>query len=153
MNLPVVSPSDHFLDPLTRPDDLCAPLSEDGIITAISQLKSGRAPGQDGITAEMIKLGGVECVRWFKTLFDAIWHEDVVPGDWKNQLLVPLHKKGSRTICDNYRGIALLSTPTKVFMTAILNRLKPRANFSCVRVSVAFVVGEDALTSCSPFVP
>jgi hypothetical protein len=38
-----------------------------------------------------------------------------------------LHKKGSRTTCDNYRGIALLSIPGKVFAKAILNRLKPRA--------------------------
>ena len=66
-------------------------------------------------------------MRWFKSLFDAIWREEVVPGDWKSQLLVPLHKKGSRTICDNYRGIALLSIPSKVFTKAILNRLKPRA--------------------------
>ena len=40
---------------------------------------------------------------------------------------MPLHKKGSRTSCDNYRGIALLSVPGKVFAKAILNRLKPRA--------------------------
>ena len=31
-----------------------------------------------------------------------------------------------RTICDNYHGIALLSTPSKVFTKAILNRVKPR---------------------------
>ncbi len=83
------------------------------------------APGKDGITAEMIKLSGAESVRWFKSLFDAIWHEEEVPEDWKNQLLIPLHKKGSHTICDNYRGIALLSTPSKVFTKAILNRMKP----------------------------
>ena len=33
----------------------------------------------------------------------------------------------SRTSCNNYRGIALLSVPGKVFAKAILNRLKPRA--------------------------
>ena len=80
----------------------------------------------DRIHAEMIKLGGAESVRWFKSLFDAIWHEKEVPEDWKSQLLIPLHKKGSRTICDNYRGIALLSTPSKVFTKAILNRVKHR---------------------------
>ena len=67
-------------------------------------------------------------MRWFKSLFDAIWHEEEVPEDWKSQLLIPLHKKGSRTICDNYRGIALLSTPSKVFTKAILNRVKPRTD-------------------------
>ena len=35
----------------------------------------------DGITAEMIKLGGAESVRWFKSLFDAIWYEKKVPED------------------------------------------------------------------------
>ena len=79
----------------------------------------------DGITGEMIKLGGGESVKWLKPLFDAIWLEEEVPEDWRNQILIPLHKKGSRTICDNYRGIALLSTPSKVFTKAILNRVQP----------------------------
>ena len=61
----------------------------------------------------------------YKSIFDAIWATESVPTDWQSQLIVPLHKKGSCTICDNYRGIALLSIPSKVF--AILNRLKPRA--------------------------
>ena len=39
-------------------------------------------------------------------------------------MIIPIHKKGSR---DNYRGIALLSTPSKVFAKVILNRLKPWA--------------------------
>ena len=59
-------------------------------------------------------------VSQLKTLFDSIWVSESVPDDWENQILIPLHKKGSRTTCDNYRGIALLSI-------AILNRLKPRA--------------------------
>jgi hypothetical protein len=53
---------------------------------------------------------------------------ELVPEDWQSQLVVPLHKKDSRTICNNYRGIALLSTPGKVFAEAILNWLKPRAD-------------------------
>ena len=68
-SLPLVSPSDDPLNPFDT-DNLCVPLFEDEIITAISQLKSGKAPGLDGITAKMIMLGGVESVRWFNTLFD-----------------------------------------------------------------------------------
>ena len=36
-----------------------------------------------------------------------------------------VHKKGSGADCDNYRGIGLLSIPSKVFAKVILNRLKP----------------------------
>ena len=62
----------------------------------------------DGITAKMIMLGGTESVRWFKYLFDAIWHKEEVLEDGKNQLLIPLHKKCSCTIC-NY-NVALPSS-------------------------------------------
>ena len=40
---------------------------------------------------------------------------------------MPLHKKGSQSVCNNnYRGIALLSIPGKVFAKSILNQIKPR---------------------------
>ena len=60
-NLPVISPSVHPGEPPDL-DDLCATLSKEEICTAISQLKNSRAPGMDGISAEMIKLGGAESV-------------------------------------------------------------------------------------------
>lgn len=96
-------------------------------VIAISKLRSGKAPGLDGISLEMLRLGGGETTCWLKSLFNTIWATESVPKGWQSQLLVPLHKKGSRTTCDNYRGIALLSIPGKVFAKAILNRLKPRA--------------------------
>ena len=148
-NLPVISPSGHPGEPPDL-DDLCAPLSEEEICTAISQLKNSRAPGMDGITAEMIKLGGAESVRWFKSLFDTIWHKEEVPEDWKSQLLIPLHKKGSRTICDNYRGIALLSTPSKVFTKANLNHVKPRTEL-LLRKSQGVFLQWKGPTSCFLF--
>ena len=126
-DLPIASPLDASLDVSVSDEDLSSPLSEDEIQTAISELRSKKAPGLDGITLEMLTLGGDETVRWLKTIFDTIWETESVPEDWQSQLLVPLHKKGSRTICDNYRGIALLSIPGKVFAKAILNQLKPRA--------------------------
>ena len=74
----------------------------------------------------MLSLVVGETICWLKSIFDSIWETESVPRDWQSQLLVPLHKKGSLTICDNYCGIALLSIPGKVFAKAILNRLKPR---------------------------
>ena len=56
-----------------------------------------------------------------KVLSDCIWREEAVPDDWHKQLLISLHKRASCLDCDNYHGIALLSIPSKVFDTAILN--------------------------------
>ena len=50
---------------------------------AISQMKNSKAPGADQISAELLKLGGDECVRWLKTVFDAIWQQESIPSDWK----------------------------------------------------------------------
>ena len=122
VEVPQLGDSDMSFDD----DELCLPLSEEEISVAVSQLKNGRAPGQDSISAEMLKLGGGISIRWLKYLFDLIWSTESIPSDWRRQTIIPLHKKGSRSTCDNYRGIALLSTPSKVFSKAILNRLKPR---------------------------
>ena len=74
------------------------------IQAAISELRSGKAPSLDGITLEMLHFGGEVVVSQLKTLFDSIWVSESVPDDWKNQILIPLHKKGSHTTCDNYRS-------------------------------------------------
>ena len=47
-----------------------------------------------------------------------------MPQDWKNAILIPLHKKQSRKDSNNYRGIALLSVPGKVLSLILHNRLQ-----------------------------
>ena len=84
-------------------EDLSAPLSEEEIHTAISKLRSGRAPGLDATTSEMLSLGGDVAARLLKAIFNTTWATGSVPEDWQSQRLVPLHKEGSETICDNYR--------------------------------------------------
>ena len=44
----------------------------------------------NGITVEMITLGGAKSVKWLKSLFDIIWHSEEVPEDWKKQLPLSL---------------------------------------------------------------
>ena len=71
-----------------------------------------------------LRLGGSVTVQWLKVLSDCIWREEAVPDDCHKQLLISLHKRASCLECNNYHGIALLSIPSKVFDTAILNCLK-----------------------------
>ena len=56
-----------------------------------------------------------------------IKEEKRVPVEWKKAIIVPIFKnKGSKLDCGNYRGISLISVPSKVFMRVLLNRIKPK---------------------------
>jgi hypothetical protein len=34
-----------------------------------------------------------------------IWNKEKLPHQWKESIVVPIHKKGDKTDCINYRGI------------------------------------------------
>ena len=94
------------------------------LTNALKQCKLETAPGLDGISSNMLKIGANETVYWLKVISDQIWEMETIPSDWKNQIIVPIHKHGARSLCENYRGIALLCVASKVFGRAILNKMQ-----------------------------
>ena len=50
-----------------------------------------------------------------------------MPEEWKGSIIVPIHKKGDKTDCNNYRGISLLPTPYNILSNILLSRLIPYA--------------------------
>ena len=91
---------------------------------AVSSLMNNEAPGVDEISAEMLKRGKETVAEQLAELFNMIWQDLGVPGDWKKGVIIKLPKKGSLKDCNNWRGITLLSTPGKVFSRVLLNRLQ-----------------------------
>ncbi|XP_053400610.1 uncharacterized protein LOC128557341 [Mercenaria mercenaria] len=57
-------------------------------------------------------------------LFKAIWDQEVIPTKRNKGLIVKIPKKGDHSICDNYRGITLLSVPSKVFSRILISRIQ-----------------------------
>ena len=60
---------------------------------------------------------------YLASLFNFVFDSGVFPEDWCDGLLIPLHKKGSKHIAENYRGITLLSALRKLFIRVLNNRL------------------------------
>ena len=95
----------------------------DEMARAIAGLKDGKAPGGDGIPAEVWKHGGENLSNRLHQLITKAWEEGSVPQAWKDASIVTIYKKGDRTDCGNYRGISLLSIAGKIFARILLNRL------------------------------
>jgi hypothetical protein len=57
-----------------------------------------------------------------------IWNKEELPHQWKESIVVPIHKKGDKTDCSNYRGISLLSTSYKMLSNILLSMLIPYAD-------------------------
>ena len=61
---------------------------------AIEKLKSHKTPGTDQIPAELIKAGGRTFRYQIHKLIVSIWNKEELPEEWKESIIVPIHKKG-----------------------------------------------------------
>jgi len=91
------------------------------------KLKSHKSPGIDEIPAELIKAGGGTICGEINKIITSIWKKEKLPEEWKESIIVPIHKKEDKTDCNNYRGISLLPTTYKILSNILLSRLTPYA--------------------------
>ena len=96
---------------------------------ALKKLKNGKAGGDSNILPEMIKAACCkeDFLAMLLDLIHTVWEERRVPRDWSNAILIPIPKKGDRSRCDNWRGIALLEVVGKVVARVLQDRLQQLA--------------------------
>jgi hypothetical protein len=102
--------------------------SSSEVEVAIGKLKRYKSPGVDQIPAELIPAGGETLHSKIHKLIKLIWNKEELPHQWKDSIVVPVHKTGDKTDCSNYRGIPLLSTSYKIVSNILLSRLTPYAD-------------------------
>ena len=93
-------------------------------VKAIKLLSPGKAPGSDAIPAEIYKAGDTPVAKKMTELFHFMWRKEATPQEFKNASIIHLFKrKGNPQLCDNHRGISLLSVAGKVLARVLLNRM------------------------------
>ena len=93
------------------------------IKNAIDSMKKNKAPGVDGIQAELLQADTDLSADLLNKLFKLIWNSEEIPNDWQKGMIVRIPKKGDLSLCDNWRGITLISVPGKVFCKILLIRI------------------------------
>lgn len=99
------------------------PLTYDEINRAIKSMKTGKSAGNDGLTAEFYRFSLPNILPILHGLFNRIFKDGIIPKQWCESLVVPIHKKGSFDIPGNYRGISLLNVLGKIYTKIICRRL------------------------------
>ena len=69
--------------------------SMDEMARAIAGLKDGKAPGGDGIPAEVWKHGGDNLFSRLHQLITNAWEMGSVPQSWKDATIITIYKKGN----------------------------------------------------------
>lgn len=130
--------AEHFREVLNRPppdetadipeavEDLninTNPPTKEEIVTTIKTLKNGKSPGHDNLDAELFKADPELAADILQPLFSAVWESEKVPEDWTKGVIVKIPKKGALSDCNNWRGITLLSVPSKILAKIIIGRM------------------------------
>ena len=104
--------------------ELDKPFSVQEILDGIKTLKKCKAPGNDTILNEyFIESSDILCAH-LCDLFNHILDSGCYPKTWTEGIIIPIHKKGSISDVNNYRGITLLSCLSKLFTTVLNKRVE-----------------------------
>ena len=57
-------------------------------------MKSGKAPGSDGIAPEMLKCLETSGRKYLQWVVNRAWKTQSIPQEWSNAVILPIHKKG-----------------------------------------------------------
>jgi hypothetical protein len=80
------------------------------------------SPGSDQIPTELIQVGHETLWSEIHKVINFIWNKEQLPHQWKESIIVSLHKKGDETDCSNYNGLSLLPTSYKILSNILLLR-------------------------------
>lgn len=108
-------------------EKLDRPISVEEIEEAIKRMKRCKAPGADGIPADLLKLACLGEENSFlltiHSMINFMFKHGVIPGAWCQSVVVAIPKKGDPTDMNNYRGISLMGSVLKLLMIVISGRL------------------------------
>ena len=98
-------------------------ISYEKLLKIIRALNVNKAHGWDGISVQMIQICDSSLLLPLKMIFESCIQQGSFPETWKRANVVPIHKKNSKSLKENYRPISLLPIFGKIFEKRIFDNL------------------------------
>ena len=103
-------------------------ITADETCRALRSMASHKSPGSDGIPVQLLRRQVL--LPHITDLLNCVLLSEELPVQWKETILIPIHKKGDTTVADNYRGIALMQSLLKLYNKVLLGRIRKQIDVS-----------------------
>ena len=104
---------------------MCCPFSMAELKTAMLRLKTGKSPGTDCVSNEMLLNISDSAKETLLKLYNLSWKNKTCPKEWKIAEIITLPKPGKDTSqTTSYRPISLLSCVSKLIERLVQARLQ-----------------------------
>ena len=119
----------------------------------LNALNVNKSQGPDEVHGKLLLELREEIAPSLVKLFNASIESDVVPQDFRDATVVPIHKKGGRDKAENYRPISLTSIVGKILESIIKDNIVKFLDENClIRDSQhGFISGRPCLTNLLEF--
>lgn len=149
-NVPVI----NLVNQLNVTSRLCKMnIDKNVVFDKLSKLNVNKSQGPDEIHGKVLYELRHLLSEPLAFLFQLSLLTGVIPQDWRDADVVPLHKKGSRTKCENYRPISLTSIVGKLLESVIKDEIIIHLNnYNLLKESQhGFTSGKSCLTNLLDF--
>jgi hypothetical protein len=109
--------------PINTPDD--SEFTREGIRRVIEGMDNKKAPGEDGITAEIYKQTFKILPKSITAMYNGCLKNGVFPDIWKKTKIIPITKPDTQNSQDvtKYRPTSLLNIGGKILEKALIKRI------------------------------
>ena len=95
----------------------------DEVHDCVRQLKNSSSPGHDHLKAEAMKKVNDLIAFPLTHILNLCLDQGIFPSELKTARVIPIYKKGDRSILVNYRPVSVLPVLSKVFEKILYNRI------------------------------
>lgn len=126
-------------------------ISESEVKKALLKLDCSKGAGSDAVPSQFWAFCAESVALPISIIFNRSLQEGLFPNTWKKALIIPIHKKGTKTKIENYRGISILNTVGKLFEKFVYEAIYPTINHSMSEKQHGFVRKRSTVTNLTCF--
>ena len=124
----------HSLEKAEYPSMERFEITTEGVKKLLSNLKTHKAPGPDGLTPQLLKSVAEEVAPILRFIYETSLDQGEIPDDWRHANVSPIFKKGDRERAENYRPVSLTSVACKIMehiLSSQINRHLEKHGILC----------------------